>query len=1183
MSRVTVSGNTGTRLNLIAAVTLLLVIVIIATLFVESIAQVMPRGMRLALAYILAIVGLCLALYGRASAWWRTEDPAAAAAGVLSGMLAALVSALLLRRAYGFEGVLGSLFDFVISAARDTPMLRRLMTWLWFIFFIADAIILLLYLALRWLVVYFARLFFSRLRDRKDYWIEFFTNNALHVGSIIFLVMIVASVFLGAFWVVEAPATTIWRIPEEIAYFPWVSIVIVTAELAGAFRPSGMRSVQGEAHPVLQVDAEVPSVEPLYKLLTASGSGVAKWADPPIAVDPGDPETLKQSADDAVDAMQSDRAKNIIENLRRPAHPGQPPAIADERVPEAAEAITDFIGGEKGSRQILLLPETLTSAQFRLLAELVLDTLDQGGVALCVCPDTQTVQCQRRFHEAFAATGAELLVDMLVPSVGAKAEESLHHLIIVGLSEFDRYLLTGATRRSKEIRRLGLVMVLDLHLMDMARLSLSLRRLWQSVPFELARFLIGCTAIENIEVFIQNHLQAGTERRIGRLYLLAGKASQAYRIAVEPNAETAELLVQLLAGEAGRSDGGLTDVTALLALVAITHGFRPVIHDPLSRWQFRATDDETGEPWSSEIEDAPLVRRLRPQVTASFKAIEVVQYLPDRHPDCAYGRVVIVEAGDNWMSNARRPYGFPDAYDTLVVIVIRRAELLPYIYHGADQRGPTGALGPPRVLAPSPGVGPTELAYIMQDRLSSLGGLSLSAFEDLFEIFAKSDHLMEGAQIGTDQTGIKRAFEWLPNAPKVEVRLNSEKSGEPVFRVSARIDLPAMREARKDGKEFAELVASDLGLLYAPGTMLRIGHSYHSVTSVNTDGSIVVTAVAPDQASRTRRPSPRIAVEYELDFTNHFVVANAQPPLDNSVSEYGRHLEMRTILVGRAQRQTLGFYEEYENEPPFDLAGRPTLTRDQILAVKWRELGLPPEMRSVRVLHLMYARNIADTAPANAGKSDSVANYIARQSHTLCVLWKELIQTSFPRHASRVTVVSPQVEPLHTTIERASGRFHALDGARPLSARAQYALRRYGRVKTIDDPLNARIAVLAPHREFLDRPGTRRIDIYIIEDSEWDLGIVRAIVLQHDLFGHLHTCVDLYAADRPDEKPTHSHGFLGFGGRDRDPTLVLGQVKWVLGMEAALAEPSTEDDPEDPPPVVAASAGRRKPVPGKLR
>lgn len=1181
MSSVTVSGNTGRRVNLIAAVTLLLVAVIVATLFVGSIAQVMPRGMRLALAYVFGVVGLCLALYGRSSAWWRTEDPAAAAAGLVSGVLAALASAFLLRSAYSFEGVLGSLFDFVVSAARDTPILRRLMTWLWFVFFIADAIILLLYLLLRWLVVFFARMFFTHLRDRKDYRIEFFTNNALHAGSIILLVIVVAAVLLGAFWVVEAPATTIWRIPEEIAYFPWVAIVILTAELAGAFRPSGEFSARGEARPAVQVHAEVPSVEPLYKLLTESGSGVAMWAEPPIPVDAGDAATLKTSADDAVDAMQSERAQTIIRHLRRPAGPAQPPVIADERVPEAAEAIAGFIGGDKGSQQILLLPETLASVQFRLLAELVLDTLDEGGVALCVCPDTQTVQCQQRFYEAFASAGVELLVDMLVPRVGAKAEEALHHVIIVELSEFDRYLLTDATRRNKEVRRLSLVMVLDLHLMDMARLSLSLRRLWQSVPFELARFVIGCTGIENIEVFIENHLQAGTERRIRRLSLLSGKASQAYRIAVEPNAATAELLVPLLANEAGLAAGGLTDVTALLALVAITQGFRPVIHDPLSRWQFRATDDGTGEPWSSEIENAPLLSRLRPQVAASFKAIEVVQYLPDRHRDCTYGRVVIVEAGDNWMSNAKRPYGFPDPYDTLVIVVIRRAELLPYIYHGADQRGPTSALGPPRVLAPSPGVGPAELAYIMQDRLNSPGGLRLSAFEDLFETFAKSDLLMEGAQIGTDQTGIKRAFEWSPSAPKVEVRVEREESGEPVFKVSARIALPAMREARKDGRPFADLVASDLGLLYAPGTMLRIGHSYHTVSSVNADGSIVVTAVVPAKASRTRRPSPRIAVEYRLDFANKFVVANAPPAKDNSASQYGRHLEMSTVLVGQAERRTLGFYEEYENEPPFDEAGRPTQS-DQTVAVSWHELMRPWEPRSVRVLHLTYARSIADSAQPGGGKSDSVANYAARQSHTLCVLWKELIQTSFPRHASRVTVVSPQVEPLHATMEKASGPGGASDGSRPLTARAQYALRRYGRVKTVDDPLNSRIGVLASHREFLARPTTRRIDIYIIEDADWDLGIVRAIVEQNDLFRHLRTCVDLYAGDRPDDKPIRSHGFLGFGGRDRDPTFVLGQVKWVLGMETAFAEPTAEDDRKDTP-LAAASPDRRKPASGKPR
>jgi hypothetical protein len=1155
----------GTKAQLLGALALLLALGIIATLSIASLATLMPRGTRLGLAYVLMVAGLCSVLYARASAWTRTEDPASAAANVLAGLIAALASACLLWMAHGAQSLFAWLFDFVGDMLRDTAALRRLTIWVWFVFFVVNALVLLGYVLLRWILVLPARWMFARLRRRRERWVGFFTNTALHVGLLIFLIANIVTLFLIAFWVAAAPATTVWRIPNEVAYFPWVATVVLIAELAGSFRAAGPATRTNLAAP--WPAATVPdakSVEGLYQRLAESDSSVVMWADKPDGERPSGSVASEELAQKAVAAMRSERARSIVDNVRRSSDPLRKPVLAAANIPETAEAIDDFIGTETGPRRSLLLLETLTSAHFTLFAELVLDTLDEGGVALCLCPDTQVAQARKGFADAFAATGAEFVVDMLVPSAGAKAEEALHHLIILGPSELDRYMLAEATRREKEVRRLALVMVLDLHLMDMAKVSLSLRRLWQSVPFKDVRLLVGCSGVDNIEIFIKNHLHAGTARPVGRLSLFAGKTSELYRIAIASNAMTAKRLVELLEYRDGMERGGIGSIAALTALLSIKEGFVPVIHDPLSRWQFRQADGfDTGEPWSSDIASAPLLDALTADKAAAFRKIEVVHYLPDRDSP-AYARVVIVEAGDNWFADAARSYCFPDSYDTLVVVVIKRTELLPYTYHAVDQRG--SGLGPPGVLAPAPGVGPAELAYIMQDRLNSASGLRLSALENLFKTFAASDQLMENAQIGSDQMGIRRAFEWTPNAPKVDVKLEiAEITGEPAFRVSAEIALPKLLEVRKDGEKFGELVAGDFGLVYARGTTFHIGGGYHVIQNVGHDGSIGVTAVGHDHASQTRRPSPRIQVHYTLDFKD-FVVANAPPPHVNDVSTYGLHIETRTILAGRAQRRTVGFYDEYENEPPFDIAGNPVRRSDQQIAVRWRSLeGQGEELataRNVRVLHIMYARSAvqAPDGPRVASKvvRTSRANYAARQAHTLCILWKELIRTSFPIHASRVTVVSPQVEPLHAALLR-----EPPEGSLPLSPRGQYAVRQYGRVTVVNDPLDAGIALSDDQRSFLAEPTTRRIDIYVIEDADWDLGVVRAIAGEDDLFRHLGACVNLYGLDPPAEKPIGSHGFLGFGGRDRDPTLLLGQLKWVLGMEAASQEPSATPDTDD--------------------
>src|SRR5256885_2096564 len=112
-------------------------------------------------------------------------------------------------------------------------------------------------------------------------------------------------------------------------------------------------------------------------------------------------------------------------------------------------------------------------------------------------------------------------------------------------------------------------------------------------------------------------------------------------------------------------------------------------------------------------------------------------------------------------------------------------------------------------------------------------------------------------------------------------------------------------------------------------------------------------------------------------------------------SAYGRHVEIRTILAGRAQRRTVGFYDEYENAPPFDGDGKPALQADQTIAVQWRSLDANADelttTRNVRVLHIMYARSAAAApdGPRPMPASDKLTSrvtYAARQAHSLSVL-----------------------------------------------------------------------------------------------------------------------------------------------------------------------------------------------------
>jgi hypothetical protein len=93
---------------------------------------------------------------------------------------------------------------------------------------------------------------------------------------------------------------------------------------------------------------------------------------------------------------------------------------------------------------------------------------------------------------------------------------------------------------------------------------------------------------------------------------------------------------------------------------------------------------------------------------------------------------------------------------------------------------------------------------------------------------------------------------------------------------------------------------------------------------------------------------------------------------------------------------------------------------------------------------------------------------------------------------------------------------------------------------------------------------------------------VRSIIERQDFFRHLRASVDLDAGDPPDTRAIGSLGFLGFGGRERDPKLALGQLKGVLGMAADDAE-ETDPGPNDPDDSSAPSTGTRSPKRGPRR
>jgi hypothetical protein len=266
---------------------------------------------------------------------------------------------------------------------------------------------------------------------------------------------------------------------------------------------------------------------------------------------------------------------------------------------------------------------------------------------------------------------------------------------------------------------------------------------------------------------------------------------------------------------------------------------------------------------------------------------------------------------------------------------------------------------------------------------------------------------------------------------------------------------------------------------------------------------------------------------------------------------------VRTLLFGNAQRRTLGFYDEYEGEPPFAPDGGPAVDEQGRRRVTWTDLSSNNDLtatRNLRVLHVVYARAFVPREPVADGRPQAddaaaIERYLAQRALTLCVLWKELITLAFPGQAKRITVVSPQIQGFGNTAST--------------NERLAYLWRRYGRCIVQGDPLATCTTLPAATMAFLAEKTTRRVDVYIVEDADWDLGVARAILDDPRFSEQLLATTRFESFGRGaarDGRPEIA-GFLGYGARSRETSLLMPELlRYLLGTADAA-----EDEGPRPP------------------
>ncbi len=435
-----------------------------------------------------------------------------------------------------------------------------------------------------------------------------------------------------------------------------------------------------------------------------------------------------------------------------------------------------------------------------------------------------------------------------------------------------------------------------------------------------------------------------------------------------------------------------------------------------------------------------------------------------------------------------------------------------------------------RPLAPRPRGNPYTLAHCLLNSLADGRGMTAAELQtQLFGLVSRQ--LLHRLQIGIDRAGLQRLLDlaYADLAPPVLVHWPPR--GERRYRISAmqRPPLADWAEVQNEqGEVIGRLLRWDHGLTYAVGQTLMLRHKRHRVVAVDAQQVRVRHADSALGQARRREVCDR---RYRLRLPHPALLE--QDPLR-------RHRPGGPALTLRCGY--LDMHRETRGWISVDDACRPFATTPPDLQHSPCEPPIRWRFRFQGVTHLRIEPASAAEASAQTGPTDG------RLAFTLCALIQDALHSLFPEHHRQLAVVSPQ------------SAHPSADGA-PMAA---FLAHWYPRLEQIDglDPIN---------------PGG--IDLFIIEDSRFDLGVARALGDWQGL-DQLLTGLRLYLEwllGRPDADAPPVDAFHAFGADGLDPAFdhaaardllaeLITPATWPTTVAAAdaCAPPPPADDGDDP-------------------
>ena len=751
-----------------------------------------------------------------------------------------------------------------------------------------------------------------------------------------------------------------------------------------------------------------------------------------------------------------------------------------ERLALAAAAVDDG--------RDLLLGESLCSHHFVLIAALIQDSIDRGRSVLVLCPEASLDEVQASLALHAEPNLRRLTPDWVVLGRTDLAADADPDVLLCPDSELERSLPLSSDPARRSWGRLGLIVALDIQAMN--------------VP--LARFVLARVhelgaAGGAVRLVMQAAHADGVETLARALY----SPARLTEVRVSAWLETNRYLLvwdrdhQPLAEHRAQYFPGLQEYVApewLLLLPPWELGLRVTRFDPGNRH-----DEDAFERLRAQL----------PRYGHDDKVAAAAAHRPIGHGYVGAGAAVgLLDDPGNLLLALDQDGGSSGLHATLISILCGNYLLRDYLRACLAVAEPRDLPRGLRPLAAEPLGNPYTLAYALTRAFAGSTALTAAELNDQF-LDPSPSRVRAALGIRASRRGLTRLFERVFGAGSVTVAVHRRPDGRAVYALTP--NRPLLRAAYLDavnaqGDALGRLLASDHGLTYASGQTLLFAHKFHRVARVGADRVELVHVETAGRDSRERHVFHR---RYRLPAAGPDTLVHPGEPWRQ---ELGGGLVMTLAFTLRTlERETLGYLTLAESMRPLARGGA--------------EYGYTPcEPPIARTYPYQSVTQLGIEGITPLIQGDDQADRRARLAFTLCALLHDAMVSLFPDQQARIAVVSPQARPVVTMpgSESPSGAGTREPGP---------GMPTDGEIERLLERLYPTLAAEPP-----DPPGSGqgdlvdaalgRIDIAIIEDSAFDLGVARALGEPGKLY-HLLRLVRQYlrwALEQPPASLYHSLG-----------------------------------------------------------